>query len=247
MDLSIIIPGFNESRKIARDIEMAGAFLNANFDQAEIIIVDDGSSDKTAEIAEKTRVPQDVHLEVVRCESHRGKGYAVRTGMSRSKGDYVMFADSGLCVPFGNALLGMELLQADKCDIAHGSRKLIQSDIHRNQPWYRRICSRLFKWFVHKMMNIPPELSDTQCGFKVYKGAVARELYAECVTDGFMFDVEIIIRALKQGLRIREFPIEWVCDLDSRLSLAKTPWPVLRELLRLKRMLEKNGLKIKGD
>jgi hypothetical protein len=62
-----------------------------------------------------------------------------------------------------------------------------------------------------------------------------------------MFDVEIIIRALKQGLRIREFPIEWVCDLDSRLSLAKTPWPVMRELLRLKRMLEKNGLKIKGD
>jgi hypothetical protein len=95
-------------------------------------------------------------------------------------------------------------------------------------------------------MRIPSELSDTQCGFKIYKGDIGRKLYAECVTDGFMFDVEIIIRALKQGLRIKEFPIEWVCDLDSRLSLAKTPWPVLRELFRLKRILAKNGSKMKG-
>jgi dolichyl-phosphate beta-glucosyltransferase len=238
MDLSIVIPAYNENAKITGDIKAAAGFLQDNKLQGEIIVVDDGSTDRTAEAARSVNVPASVKRNVIRYDQHRGKGYAVRTGISQTSGKYVMFADSGLCVPFGNALPGLEILKDGSCDIAHGSRKLQESDIVRDQPWRRQVSSRLFKWLTKKLVQIPDELSDTQCGFKLYKGEVARKLYSRCITDGFMFDVEIILRAQKQGYRIKEFPIEWTCDLDSRLSLTRAPWPVFSELRAIKRQLK---------
>lgn len=235
MDLSIVIPALNESKKIARDVKMAAEFLEGNNFQGEIVVVDDASTDGTCEVAKNVKVPPDVKLKVIRYEHHRGKGYAVRAGIKQTRGKYVMFADSGYCVPYGNALLGLEMLKDGSCDIAHGSRKLIESDIQQAQPWRRRISSRLFKWLINKLLQIPRGLTDTQCGFKIYKGDVARQLYSQCISDGFMFDIEIILRAQKQGYRIEEFPVEWVCDLDSRLSLTRTPWPVISELRAIKR------------
>jgi len=237
MDLSIVIPALNESTKIARDVEMAAEFLEGNNLQGEIIIVDDGSTDNTAQVAESVKIPPGMRLSVIRYQQHRGKGYAVRKGIEETSGEYVMFTDSGCCVPYGNALKGLEMLKDGTCDIAHGSRKLIESDIRRDQPWRRRISSRLFRWLVNKLLQIPPGITDTQCGFKIYKGKIARQLYSQCISDGFMFDVEIIMRAQKQGYKIREFPIEWVCDLDSRLRLSRTPWPVIWELRAIKRAL----------
>ncbi len=240
MDLSIVIPAFNESKKIAYDIKMAAEFLVGNHIEGEIIIVDDCSTDGTANIARTTKVHPSVQLKVLSYQPHRGKGYAVRTGINASSGDYVMFADAGYCVPFGNALLGLELLKDDICDIANASRKLIASNILREQPLHRRICSKIAKWAVKTLLGVPRHLTDTQCGFKVYKGQIARELYAECVSDGFMFDVEIILRAQKKGYRIREFPIEWSCDPDSRLSVTRTPLPVLAELRAIKKAIKQS-------
>jgi hypothetical protein len=85
-------------------------------------------------------------------------------------------------------------------------------------------------------MKVSSELTDTQCGFKIYRGDVARDLYGQCITDGFMFDLEIIMRAQKRGCRIKEFPIEWTCDRDSRLSPTRSLWRVLQELITIKRM-----------
>jgi dolichyl-phosphate beta-glucosyltransferase len=237
MDLSIVIPAFDEKAKIARDIKAAAEFLRANKLQGEIIVVDDGSTDGTYEAVKSVKVPKPVKLKAVRHEQHRGKGFAVRSGVSETSGKYVMFADSGLCVPYGNALLGLEMLKDGSCDIAHGSRKLLESDILQDQPWRRRVSSKLFKWLTKRLLRIPPELSDTQCGFKVYKGDVARTIYGQCITEGFMFDVEVILRAQKAGYRIKEFPIEWTCDPDSRLSLTRVPWPVLSELRAIRRAL----------
>jgi glycosyltransferase involved in cell wall biosynthesis len=239
MDISIIIPAFEESKKIGRDVEAASAFLENNHLAGEIIIADDGSRDGTAEAAKKVKVHSGTALKVVRIPHHTGKGCAVRTGIKQTSGEYVMFADSGCCVPYENVLDGLKLLKSGVCDIAHGSRKIPGSNILRSQSWYRRVCARVFHWFIVYAMKIPAEFTDTQCGFKIYKGEVGRKLYRECVTDGFMFDVEIIMRALKQGLRIKEFPIEWSCDSDSRLSPARSLWRTFSELITIKRMLSK--------
>ncbi len=237
MDISIVIPAFEESRKIARDIEKAAEFLCSNNLEGEIIVVDDRSGDDTVQVAESAKVPPSVTLKVLSYQPHRGKGYAVRTGMKASTGDYAMFADSGLCVPYEDALRGLELLKNDACDIAHGSRKMRGCHIEKPQSVYRRICSKMFHWFVIHDMKVPADFTDTQCGFKIYKGDVARHLYGESITDGFTFDIEIIMRAQKEGYRIKEFPIDWTCDRDSRLSPTRSSFHVLSELLAIRRAL----------
>jgi dolichyl-phosphate beta-glucosyltransferase len=238
MDFSIVIPAYDESKKISRDISEAAGFLEAHKFTGQIIVVDDGSKDNTTEIAKKSTIPPNVQLNVIRYEKHRGKGYAVRTGMKRTTGEYVMFADSGSCVPYEDTLRGLELLKSDVCDIAHGSRKMRGCHIEKMQSLYRRTCSRMFHWFVIHDMKIPAEFTDTQCGFKMYKGDVARHLYGEAITNGFTFDIEIIMRAQQEGYRIKEFPIDWTCDRDSRLSPTRSSWQVLTELLRIRQTLK---------
>ena len=239
MELSIVIPAYGESRKIARDVETAAAFLKSHDIAGEIIVVDDGSKDGTSQAAGDAKVPSNVKLEVVRYEEHRGKGYAVRTGINRSSGWYVMFADSGGCVPYDDALRGLDLLKSGTCDIAHGSRKMRGCHIEKAQSFYRRLCSRMFHWLVIHDMKVPAGFTDTQCGFKIYKGDVARRLYGQAVTDGFTFDIEIIMRAQREGYRIKEFPIDWTCDRDSRLSPTRSSWDVLSELLTIRRIMSK--------
>lgn len=236
MNLSIIIPVFEERQKIAHDIQAASTFLTSRQLTGEIIVVDDGSRDDTALIAKRVEVAPSLQLNVIRYERHKGKGFAVRAGVRESRGDDVMFADSGLCVPYQNALAGLHLIKSGACEIAHGSRRLKESQIIKPQAWHRRLTARIFRWLVVYWIKIPAHLTDTQCGFKIYRGEVARELYGECLTHGFMFDIEIILRALRKGYRIREFPIQWTCDLDSRLSFTRTPKQIWREMRNIKRL-----------
>jgi dolichyl-phosphate beta-glucosyltransferase len=235
--LSIVIPAFDEENKIIHDVQAAAAFLISHEIAGEVLIADDGSSDRTGELAEQVEIPASVHRVVFRSEAHRGKGAAIRSGILSSQGEYVLFADSGLTVPFENALTGLRLLREGTAELAHGSRELPGCVIHRDRDWDRKLISRLFHGLVLHWLRIPPHLTDTQCGFKLYRGDVARQLYAECTTDGFMFDIEIILRALQHGFRIVEFPVEWTCDRDSRLGIRRSAMSVFRDLLRLRRIL----------
>lgn len=237
MDFSIVIPIYNESTKIAADVRAAAEFLGRHFSSGEIIVVDDGSTDDGAERARVEGLPPNVRLTILHYHPNRGKGFAVRTGMLHSQGRWVMFADSGLCIPYEDALRGLSLIKAGACELAHGSRRLPNSIIVRPHLKIRRLISKAFLRFLKVTMKVPCHLTDTQCGFKVYLGDAARELYALSIIDGFQFDVEIILRAVRKGYRILEFPVEWTADPDSRLKLSKMPFRVLSELYRIRRAL----------
>ena len=241
MDLSIVIPAYRERQKIAEDIRAAGEFLVRFELTGEVIVVDDGSDDGTADAAEAAGPPEGVELTVLRHETNHGKGHAVRTGMCRSRGQRAMFADSGVCIPFANALRGLNLIDEGVCDIAHASRRHPSTAIEHPHSLHRRFLSVVFKQVVPQLMGVPRALTDTQCGFKIYDGDAGREIFAECVCDGFMFDIEVILRAQRKGLRIAEFPVEWKSDRDSRFPLMTGALECLRELLIVRRALKRSA------
>ncbi len=241
MHLSIVIPVFNEQIKISKDIKLASEYLsNAKF-KGEIIVVDDGSSDSTVETLTKLQKSSTFKFKLLQHRKNQGKGGAVRTGMLASRGDYVIFVDSGNCVPFHYADDGLKLLTSDQCDLAFGSRKLKDSIITTPHHLSRQIFSKLFNTFTKIYLHVPSRFTDTQCGFKLFKKAIARELFSSCQTKGFTFDVEILLKALKQGYRISEFPIQWCSDADSKVHPFKMSYAVLRELIKTKKLLAKPG------
>ena len=233
-ELTIVIPAFNESRKIAKDISIADQFLLSEGITGEIIVVDDGSSDDTAEIVRKAGQSIQSECVVEQLGRHHGKGCAVRTGILKSRGDFVVFIDSGGCVPYHEIKLGIDLIRSGQCQIAHGSRKMQNCHILHPQSPYRKICSQLFHWFLIHDIKKLGNLTDTQCGFKVYRGQIARSLYAQSRIDGFMFDIEVILLALSGGYSICEFPVEWSWDPDSRLKPGHEAIRVLNDLIKLK-------------
>jgi dolichyl-phosphate beta-glucosyltransferase len=237
MDFSIVIPVLNEHSKIVKDITGASAFLTTTFETSEIIIVDDGSTDGSSALAHATETASNVHLTVLTHERRHGKGHAVRTGIAASTGRQVMFADSGSCVPWHFINRGISLLKSGSYQIANASRKLPESKIVRAQPVARRVNSYLFRLFLIYYMGVPKRFTDTQCGFKIYNGEIARELYSDCITDGFTFDVEILLLALKKGCRAKEFAIEWTADPDSRLGQTLSIPGILQELKSIKTRL----------
>jgi len=239
LDLSIIIPGYNEGQKIERDILEAAQFIAEKKYRAEILIINDGSTDSMYQVADKTDVPEGIDKKIISLDRNYGKGYAVRKGILESKGNIVMFCDTGSCTPYSCAEKGINLILNHECELAHGSRKLTESIIRRPQKFMRRVFSRLFNYFVVICMHIPGNLTDTQCGFKIYKGDVARELYTLCSTERFMFDIEVILLALKKGYKIIEFPIEWKNDYDTRVIPVQTFANVLKECFAIKNSLSK--------
>jgi dolichyl-phosphate beta-glucosyltransferase len=233
-ELSIVIPAYKEAAKISRDVEAAFEFLDAERINGEVIVVDDGSPDDTAAVARAAASRPG--FRVLSYTPNRGKGHALRYGIARARGRNVLFADAGLCVPYRVAKIALAMLDMRMCDVAHGSRRM-RGSVKRSQPLYRQIGSRIFGIVVHGFMGIPLYISDTQCGFKAYRRDVAQRLYGEAFTDGFMFDTEIILRALNEGYTILEFPVVWENDADTRFNPRTGSVRLLRELLVIRQGL----------
>lgn len=235
MDLSIIVPVWNEEHKIGPDLDRLAAYCGKNRLKTEVIVSDDGSTDDTCSVvsARRQQLPDLIRLHCT--GTHHGKGYAVREGILQSKGTYVMFMDCGGNVPLQYIEGGLALLQQDLCDLAHGSRHLPESRIERPMCLKRRMLSRLFRFMMRRYLGLPSGLTDTQCGFKLYRGDVARALYQQVTLEGFLFDIEVILLAMRNGFRIREFPISWSWDQDSRL----VPGRILQNVVNDARYLKK--------
>ncbi len=237
MDFSIIIPVLNEEFKVKNDIIAADYFLTNNKYKGEIIISDDGSIDKTVEVCDSLIGHISHNLIILKSDRHKGKGSAVRRGVLASSGRIVLFMDSGLNIPIDQAKRGIYLLESEKADLAIASRRLPHSIIHVPLIWHRRIFSYLFRKTAKHYLPIPRHLTDTQCGFKLFKGHIARELFAASVIDGFLFDIEIILRANLRGFKIMEFPVDWTCDRDTRLRVKSTFITTVNELRKIKELL----------
>ena len=237
MNISLIIPAYNEKNKIREDIKAASDFMVINNFRGEIIVVDDGSLDETSRFAREIPVDQTIDKRVIDYRTNTGKGFAVKKGILEAVSEYIVFIDSGNCVPYSNILRGIKLIQDGICDISHGSRHLPDSLIIRPKKWHRGLASIIFRKFIKLFFKIPLNLTDTQCGLKIYRKEIAHELYHESITKGFLFDIEIILRACKKGYRIKEFPIEWTSDPDSRLSLLKTLFSVFPEIRKINKLL----------
>lgn len=227
--LSVVIPCFNEARKIEADIRACLEYFGARDYPFELILVDDGSSDATAAILEQTAAAHDC-VRAICYRPNRGKGCAVRTGMLAARGRYRLFADAGLCVPFSEVEKGLALLEAG-ADAAIGSRKLAASQVVEQQAGYRRVGSSVFGLLVRNWMGL--RYSDTQCGFKLFTAHAAERLFSAARIDGFMFDAEALINARKCSLTVREFPVEWRADPDSRYKPFTGSFRNLIELVRI--------------
>src|SRR3989339_97370 len=236
MKLSIIMPAYNEEKKIEKDILLADKFILGQNLSGEIIVVDDGSSDATFQKANSTREKIQTRIKVLKNKNNFGKGYTVKRGILEAKGEYVAYCDAGSTVPFSNLLIGLNLLMNKECDIAHGSRLMPGSVIRVSQEKDRKFSSSVIRFLVTKFLGVPISLTDTQCGFKIYKSEAAKELFSKLRTNGFMFEVENILRAIKRNYSVKEFPVEWSCDRDSRITFLKTPWRVLFDIARIKFM-----------
>ncbi|MGI4736424.1 MAG: dolichyl-phosphate beta-glucosyltransferase [Janthinobacterium lividum] len=232
MELSLIIPAFNEAARIEPTLRAAHQFLAARPASFEILVVDDGSTDAT--VALVTALAGELPgLRVLCSPANRGKGHAVRLGMRAATGQVRLFSDADGSTPITEVGTLLQAL-AQGADIAIGSRYLAASRVTRPQPWVRRVWSRLVNQVVQRVLL--PGVVDTHCGFKAFTAAAAAHTFAACTVDGWSFDLEVLTRAQAQGLRIQEVPVRWENDARSKARLRQLPRE-FRHVYRLRQQL----------
>lgn len=229
-ELSIIVPAYNESQRLPNTLNDMQLVLQERAFSAEVIVVDDGSSDGTAERVRGlvAGMPQ---LRVIECEENRGKGEAVRTGVLAARGEVVLFMDADNSVSLDQVDLLLQSIQAG-ADAAIGSRYLERSDMARPQPWYRVAWSRLANWFVQRALL--RGVIDTQCGFKAFRAEPARRAFEQLTISGWGFDLEVLTLLQEMGYQTVEVPVTFIDDPRSRIDPLADAWGVARDFVQVK-------------
>jgi dolichyl-phosphate beta-glucosyltransferase len=226
--VSIIIPVYNEEKRLPATLTEVTGFLDSQTYTSEIVVVENGCQDRTLAIAREfaTRIP---YLRVFH-EEERGKGLAVRRGMAEALGEYRFMCDADLSMPITeiNHFIPPALIDMD---IAIASREA-PGAVRYNEPQYRHIIGRLFNTVVRVM--VLPGIQDSQCGFKCFRAGVAQELFPAATVTGWTFDVEILFIARRRGYRIVEIPIPWYYSPNSKVSILRDLYKVMREMLQIR-------------
>jgi dolichyl-phosphate beta-glucosyltransferase len=232
LPLSVVIPAYNEARRLPATLVRVREHLAARGLPHEIVVVDDGSADGTAEVARAAGGA----VRVLGHQPNRGKGYAVRRGMLAATGERRLMTDADLSTPI-EELARLEAEIDRGFDVAIGSRAVAGARIEVRQPAYREAMGRLFNRLVQALLL--PGLADTQCGFKLFTAAAAEAAFGACRLDGFSFDVEALYVARRRGLRIAEVPVVWRNDAATRVGIGGGGAAFL-DLLRI-RLLARRG------
>jgi dolichyl-phosphate beta-glucosyltransferase len=228
--LSIVIPAYNEEKRIGRTLENIVGYLKTKDYECEIIVVDDGSTDSTREMIRRFE-GLDSRLRVIENKIGKGKGYSVRRGMLETRGKFALFSDADLSTPIEEIEKLIYWLEKDY-DIAIGSRDLPDSQVEIHQSFLREGMGKIF----NKIMNLMvfTGFKDTQCGFKCFKRYVVNEVFGKQRINGFAFDVENILIAMQHGFRIKEVPVRWLNSPYSKVSVVRDPALMLYDLFRIK-------------
>ncbi len=230
MKISIIIPAFNEEKRISSTLGSILSYLNRREFRAEIIVVDDGSNDRTVQVVSRYMNPF-FPVVILRQEKNSGKGEAVRRGMLCSTGDAILFTDADLSTPINELDKFIPELSKGN-DIVIGSRAHPESKIETRQPYFREFMGRVFNTLVRLVAL--PGINDTQCGFKLFSRRSALHLFNQQVTKGFAFDVEILYLARKAGYRIKELPVKWMNDENSKVRIIRDPLMMLYNVIMIR-------------
>jgi dolichyl-phosphate beta-glucosyltransferase len=226
--LSIVIPAYNEATRIRSTLDKLLNYFRSRDRPFEILVVDDGSSDQTVSVAEKGADPE---VRVLSLPSNQGKGAAVRTGVAESRGELVLITDADLAIPIEEIPQFEQWLEQGFA-VACGSRGLPESRALSRLPIYRKRMGKLFNWMVRCLQLT--DSRDTQCGFKLFRGSVARDVFSRCRVNRFAYDVEALRIAERLGCRIAEVPISWRHIPESRVRPVSDAVRMLVDLLLIR-------------
>ena len=230
--LSVIIPAYNEEKRILNTIKVIEKVLLKEGEPFEIVAVNDGSTDTTLSVLQNAEIS---HLVVLSYKKNRGKGGAVAHGVLGAKGDVIVFTDADLPYPPENIIKAKKLI-ASGCDVVLGSR--MQNENGQKYPWYRELMSEGFGFFVNLVLQLHEK--DTQCGFKAFTKEAAQAIFKRALLTGWGFDVELIFIAKKHGFICKRLPVELFHSKEgSKIHLLKDPIRMMREVFKVKKTTKK--------
>lgn len=230
IDLSIVIPAYNEESRIAPTVRDIIDYCRSRSSTFEVILVDDGSQDGTTSIGRQLcgEFPE---LRLIRLAANHGKGYAVRSGVVNAVGRLILFTDADGATPIGE-IERLESALAVGADVAVGSRALRANGVEVQAKLYRHIIGRTFHFLVEQLTG--GRVKDTQCGFKLFHARAAQDLFSRMRMNGFSFDVEVLVMARRRGYRIAEVPVNWSHRPGSKVRLTIDSLRMAADLVRIR-------------
>lgn len=239
LDLSVVIPAYNEANRLPLFLQRVLAYLDERHQSYEILVVDDGSLDQTAQVVESAAC-QYPHVRLIQLSCNMGKGAAVRRGMQAARGTFQLFADADGATPI-EELARLEAALAAGADLAIGSRALASQnpEFTVRARWHRSVLGGFFNNLVQHLGI--QQIADTQCGFKIFRRSVAQDLFSVACVDGYAFDLELLYVARQRGYRIAEIPVNWTDQPGSKVRPWRDGSIMLRELLDIRKR-EAQGL-----
>jgi len=230
--LSVIIPVYNEANRIGEALIKINDYFSCQEYSSEVIIVDDGSTDNTLKVIQRTSKKISLKCLILSRESNRGKGYSVKEGVFQASGKFILFTDADLSTPI-EELEKLIPWMGKNYDIVIGSRGMKESDIQIHQSWLRETSGTIFNALVQCF--IIRGIKDTQCGFKLFERNVAFDVFKRQRIEGFSFDVEILFVANRLGYKIKEVPRIWRDSRPSKVRIPSAPTQMLLELIKILR------------
>lgn len=227
--LSVIIPAYNEAARLGKTLRAVVDYLAQNAPDGEVIVVDDGSSDDTADLARQVfKDSKNLRTSVISYKSNLGKGRAVRLGLLAARSDVALFSDADLSTPITEAPKLVDPILSGQYDLTFGSRALDRELIGVHQSWRREQGGRVFNLVVRLATGMP--FWDTQCGFKAFRMSVCRPLIEAATVDRFGFDVELLYLAFRAGLNLKEIPVRWDHNEGSKVTLFSDSFKMVNEV-----------------